>query len=290
MDIVIDGEDKNLISGWLLFSGLSLMCAIIASSMTVYFGTGAYGAGISDIIAYLNGVNLPNFICFETFVTKIFGVVFAVASGLCIGKEGPLAHIGANIGVITAYLPLPRFEHLRNDKSKRHLIAAGASAGIAAAFGAPVGGALFTYELSKPTTFWTFTVTWKVFMACATSVFTLAICEDVVKYGEVKHVSSSALRFVGAAQFNSSTITTLPACFINGILCGVLGAAFVKMNFKIFAYRKAFIVKKWHRVVEAMLFSLISTTSFYWLPHLFPAEEPCTSKSALTAANKDLAV
>ena len=120
----------------------------LGSIMTVYWGPGAYGSGVPEIISYLNGVNYPSVIGFQTFITKIFANVLAVSGGLCIGKEGPLAHIGANIGVITAYLPLPHFEHLRNDKSKRHLIAAGASAGVAAAFGAPVGGALFTYELS----------------------------------------------------------------------------------------------------------------------------------------------
>ena len=167
-----------------------MLLVFLGSILTVYWGPGAYGSGVPEIISYLNGVNYPSVIGFQTFITKIFANVLAVAGGLCIGKEGPLAHIGANIGVITAYLPLPHFENLRNDKSKRHLIAAGASAGVAAAFGAPVGGALFTYELSKPTTFWTFTVTWKVFMACATSVFTLAICQDLIAYGEVRHVSA----------------------------------------------------------------------------------------------------
>ena len=175
-DKLIGGEEGTIRNGWFLFSGFSLLCVILASCMTIFYGPGAYGSGISDIVAYLNGVNVPRVFSFETMFTKITAIILAVAGGLCVGKEGPLAHIGANIGVVTAYLPLPHYVHLRNDKSKRHLIAAGTSAGIAAAFGAPVGGALFTYELSKPTTFWTFTVTWKVFMACATSVFTLAIC------------------------------------------------------------------------------------------------------------------
>jgi len=54
------------------------------------------------------------------------------------------------------YIPGMGFEHMRNDKVKRELIAAGGSAGVAAAFGAPIGGALFAYEMSKSTNFWTF--------------------------------------------------------------------------------------------------------------------------------------
>ena len=98
----------------------------------------------------------------------------AVVGGLTIGKEGPLAHIGANIGVFVPYLPFDSFAHLRNDVNKRELIAAGTSAGVSAAFGAPIGGALFAYEMSKPNTFWRFSTIWKVYFCCAIAVFSLA--------------------------------------------------------------------------------------------------------------------
>lgn len=38
----------------------------------------------------------------------------------------------------------------------REFLAAGISAGVSVAFGAPIGGALFAYEISGPATFWTF--------------------------------------------------------------------------------------------------------------------------------------
>ena len=174
-DDLIDNAKGNIFKGWLFFTGFSALLVLISSLMTVFWGPGAYGSGVAEMIAYMNGVNYPNVFGFETFVTKTFGVVFAVVGGLCVGKEGPLAHIGANIGVFTLYLPLPKFEFFRNDKNKRHLIAAGTSAGVSAAFGAPIGGALFAYEISKPNTFWKFSVVWKVFFSCAIAVFTLAM-------------------------------------------------------------------------------------------------------------------
>lgn len=72
--------------------------------MTNYWGPGAAGSGVAEIIGYCNGVNYPLTISIPTFITKIFGVVFAIAGGLTIGKEGPLAHIGANCGALTLYL------------------------------------------------------------------------------------------------------------------------------------------------------------------------------------------
>ena len=149
--------------------------------MTVYWGPGANGSGVAELIGYLNGINYPNVLGFETFVTKVIGVVLAVVGGLCVGKEGPLAHIGANIGAVVAYLPLPRFEWFQNDTHKRHFIAAGTSAGVSAAFGAPVGGTLFAFEISKPNTFWRFSVVWKVFLSCALSVFTLSLVQTAMK-------------------------------------------------------------------------------------------------------------
>lgn len=143
--------------------------------MTVYYGPGANGSGIVELMGLFNGINYPDMIRFESFVTKIFGVILSVCGGLCIGKEGPLAHIGAIIGAVVCYLPLPRFEWLRNDWNKRNMMVAGCSAGVSAAFGAPIGGALFAFEISKPNSFWKFSLIWKVFLCCTSSVFMLAI-------------------------------------------------------------------------------------------------------------------
>ena len=74
--------------------------------MTTYWGPGASGSGVAELIGYLNGVNYPGFIGVNTLITKIIGVVFAVSGRLCIGKEGPLAHIGANIGAMAPYIPI----------------------------------------------------------------------------------------------------------------------------------------------------------------------------------------
>ena len=156
VDLVIGGAEGSLLAGWAFFSGFSVVLVLIAALATVYLAPGATGSGNAELIAYLNGVNYPKLIGFNTLVVKIFGVIFAVIGGLCVGKEGPLAHIGANIGAVIPYFPLPRFDYLRNDRSKRELIAAGCSAGVSSAFGAPIGGALFAYELSKPNTFWKF--------------------------------------------------------------------------------------------------------------------------------------
>ena len=58
-DLIIQGDSERLAYGWVFFTGFSLLCALIGSSLTIFYGTGATGSGITELIAYLNGVNYP---------------------------------------------------------------------------------------------------------------------------------------------------------------------------------------------------------------------------------------
>ena len=87
----------------IIFLTLSSLFAGIASLLTVYVGPGAIASGTPELMAYLNGIDYPKFISLKTLFVKVFGLSLAVSAGLCIGKEGPLAHIGANIGVLVIY-------------------------------------------------------------------------------------------------------------------------------------------------------------------------------------------
>lgn len=93
---------------WLFYAFFSVALVLISTVMTVWWGSGAAGSGVAEVVGYVNGVNYPDCINHKTFFTKIIGVVLAVAGGLCVGKEGPLAHIGANVGA--AIVSLPSFE------------------------------------------------------------------------------------------------------------------------------------------------------------------------------------
>ena len=95
----------------MFLSSFAFTYAIIASSLTVYFGPGANGSGIAEIMAMLNGVNYPGYLTYASLVTKIFGVILAISASLCVGKEGPLAHIGAIIANVVIYeIPIKKFE------------------------------------------------------------------------------------------------------------------------------------------------------------------------------------
>ena len=101
----------------MFYSFYGTILVLISTAMTLFWGTGAMGSGVAEVIGVVNGIVYPAAINIRTIITKIIGVVLAVVGGLAVGKEGPLAHIGANLGSATVYLP--GLEFMRNNKSKR---------------------------------------------------------------------------------------------------------------------------------------------------------------------------
>lgn len=229
----------NALIPWLVYASIAGFYGLVSGLMTVYYGPGAMGSGVAELIGFLNGVNYPNFINFKTLITKIIGVTLSVSGKLCVGKEGPLAHIGAIIGVGVLYVPGLNLRFLRNDENKRLFAAAGASTGVSVAFGAPIGGALFCYELSQPNTFWKFAMIWKVFFSCAIGTFTLAVCEafklkiihpHIAPDDFMDKFTGSALKFGSIDMKGANIFELLVAGTILGVLGGLLGSFFIAVN------------------------------------------------------------
>ena len=111
---------------------------------------------------------------------KILGVAIAISAQAAIGKEGPLVHIGTLVGMLVAYyIPFEFLKKFRNDKDKREFAVYGIAAGVSAAFSAPIGGTLFAYELSRPSTFWSFGMIWRTFFASAVSTYTISLYDHI---------------------------------------------------------------------------------------------------------------
>ncbi|WAR15311.1 CLCN6-like protein [Mya arenaria] len=73
----------------------------------------AAGSGIPEIKCYLNGVKIPRVARFKSLIAKAVGVLFSVAGGLFVGKEGPMIHSGAIIGA-----GIPQFQSITFKKIK----------------------------------------------------------------------------------------------------------------------------------------------------------------------------
>ncbi|KAJ1982098.1 hypothetical protein H4R34_001828 [Dimargaris verticillata] len=128
---------------YLLYTLSSVLLAAISAALVVYYAPYAASSGISEIKTILGGFIMRRFLGFQTLVIKTIGTVLAVASGLCVGKEGSLVHIAGCCGNIVAR----GFSKFRdNEAQRRQILSAASAAGISVAFGSPIGGVLFSLE------------------------------------------------------------------------------------------------------------------------------------------------
>ena len=104
----------------------------------------AAGSGIPEIKTILSGFVIPHFLDLKVLVVKAVGAVFAVATGMCLGKEGPFVHISTCVAYLVG-MCFPKYKE--NSRKMRELLSAGCSSGLSVAFGAPIGGVLFSYEV-----------------------------------------------------------------------------------------------------------------------------------------------
>jgi len=137
-DAVIDWAHGKETYGFALIIGFSAIATGLAYWLVRKFAPGAKGSGIPDVEAVLRDEQLPPPLIL--IPVKFVGGVLAMGAGLALGREGPTVQMGAGIGhfLATAFR--------RNQDDVKALLAAGAGAGLATAFSAPVAGAVFVLE------------------------------------------------------------------------------------------------------------------------------------------------
>lgn len=96
------------------------------------------GSGIQDIEGQLHGSIKLDWV--SILWRKFIGGSLAIGSGLALGREGPSIQLGGAVGQGVNHF-------LKGNRSQQNiLISAGASAGLSAAFNAPVSGIMFILE------------------------------------------------------------------------------------------------------------------------------------------------
>ncbi|VVC39692.1 Hypothetical protein CINCED_3A002890 [Cinara cedri] len=263
---------------WLLFTVLP---TIVGCCVVLFMEPSAAGSGIPFVISYLNGIRIPRMTAVRCLFVKVVSVVCVSVAGLGGGKEGPLIHIGAMVGgsVVEAWWKGFRNSRgkkvigpLQNDRERRDMMAAGAAAGLSAAFGAPVGGTLMSLE--EGTSFWSSSLMWKVFFCAAIAFPTYNAGKTILNASHINGSESAyieSLYFFG--KFNETTIyfsySEFPIFIIFGIVGGGLGAIFVEINYRLSVLRMKHLLSNRKKLLEAvcvaMFVAIISITSMLLL-------------------------
>eukprot|EP00591_Stephanopyxis_turris_P010871 CAMPEP_0195509810 /NCGR_PEP_ID=MMETSP0794_2-20130614/2637_1 /TAXON_ID=515487 /ORGANISM="Stephanopyxis turris, Strain CCMP 815" /LENGTH=800 /DNA_ID=CAMNT_0040637115 /DNA_START=515 /DNA_END=2914 /DNA_ORIENTATION=- len=243
------------------------------ASLFVYLEPVAAGSGIPEIKCYLNGIALPHIVRVKTLFCKVIGVTFSVSAGLPVGKEGPMVHSGAVVaagisqgrtkfwGVDTSF---SKFSDFRNDREKRDFVACGAAAGVCSAFGAPIGGVLFSLE--EGASYWSTKLTWRAFFCAMITLGTLFGIRNIDTTWGQANISKlfSFGEFTSSKETSAYSIWELLLFIVIGSLGGLIGAVFNSFNEHLTVWRMHKVYpSKFRKFCEVIAVAvLISVVSF----------------------------
>ncbi|KAM4027303.1 chloride channel protein D-like [Anomaloglossus baeobatrachus] len=282
---------------WLYILGIGFGMVFCASALVLFLCPSGSPSGLPEVIGYLNGASMRHIFNIRTFFGSFFSCALAVSSGLFCGPEGPMVHIGAVAGYglsqfksDTLRISLPFFTRFRNSADRRQFITAGAAAGIASVFRAPVGGLLFALE--EVASFWDIKLAWQTFFCCLIATFTTEIFSS--SFGGF--VYNGYFGFFKAEQrilfwvkdlLDMSVLAFIPSIII-GIMGGLLGALFVVLNVKINTLRmKIFnsishkFARKLSKLLETLFLMAVTLTITVYVPYFFSCT-PDPTKTDLT--------
>jgi len=168
----------------------------------------ASGSGVQEIEGALEGLRPLRWQ--RVLPVKFVSGLLALGGGMVLGREGPTIQMGGNLGKMVAdrrRLPLP---------VERTLVAAGAGAGLAAAFNAPLAGVLFVLEEMRSQFKYSFTSVQAVVIACAAA--------DIA----VRAVTGQGPA-ISILTFPAPPVASFWLFPIFGAVFGLVGLAFVRL-------------------------------------------------------------
>jgi CIC family chloride channel protein len=189
--------------GWLAPMLFSAIGVVVAVWLVFRYAPETGGSGIPHLKAVLHRLRDLSWV--RVLIVKMAGGVLAIGSGLALGREGPTVQMGGAIADgIARTMKVSQTDRLT-------LTAAGAGAGLAAAFNAPLSGLVFVLEEVRrdfrPAVFG--------------AAFIAAASADVV----ARSVSGQLPVFT-VPNYATPPLSALPAFALLGIVAGVLGVLF----------------------------------------------------------------
>jgi chloride channel 3/4/5 len=209
----------------------------------------AAGSGIPEIKTILSGFVIPDFLSFRVLVVKGIGAIFAVATGMCLGKEGPFVHISTCVGWLVAS-QFPKYRD--NGRKMREMLSAACAAGLSVAFGAPIGGVLFSYE--EISTYFPRKTLWRALLCSLCAAVTL----------KALNPSGTGKLVLFETNYGTSYDAVHYLVFVLlGVAGGIFGGLFCRLNFVWSKWFRGFSIIKNHPVLEVFLVVLVTVLLQY---------------------------
>ncbi|KAJ7497777.1 Cl-channel protein [Mycena latifolia] len=235
------------VARWFIYVIFASMFAFVAAHLVRALAKYAAGSGISEIKCILAGFVMQGFLGFATFFIKSITLPLVIASGLSVGKEGPSVHVACCIGSLVAGL----FGQYRRSQSKmREIVTAASAAGVAVAFGAPIGGVLFSIEEMSHT--FSIKTMWRSFFCALMATVTLSAMNPF---------RTGKLVLFQVTYDRDWHFFEIIFFVILGIFGGLYGAFVVKFNLQVAAFRRKHLAV--HGVAEAVMLAALTAMIGY---------------------------
>lgn len=236
---------------YLLYIAFSTIFAFTSAKLVKSFAPYAAGSGISEIKCIIAGFVMKGFLGFWTLLIKSIGLPLAIASGLSVGKEGPSVHYAVCTGNVISRL----FDKYRRNAAKtREILSACAAAGVAVAFGSPIGGVLFSLE--EMSNYFPLKTLWRSYFCALVATAVLA---------GMNPFRTGQLVMFTVSYDRSWHFFEIIFYVIIGIFGGLYGAFVMKWNLRAQAFRKKYLSK--YAILEATL--LATFTAILCYPNMF---------------------
>ncbi|KIY01539.1 uncharacterized protein Z520_03091 [Fonsecaea multimorphosa CBS 102226] len=244
----------QFVMGYIFFIVFSILFAFSAATLVKHYSIYAQHSGIAEIKTLLGGFVIRRFLGTWTLITKSFGLILAVSSGMWLGKEGPFVHLAC----CCANIIMKPFESLsQNEARKREVLSAAAASGISVAFGAPIGGVLFSLE--QLAYYFPDKTMWQSFVCAMVAAVTL---QALNPFHTGKIVLYQVTYTTGWHSFELAPFILL------GIIGGIYGGMFIKLNMLVARVRRSASYPFRNRpLLEILVVSAISAVINY--PNLF---------------------
>merc|ERR1719210_133858 len=140
---------SNIYLQFVAWVSLPVFLVLFSTGFVHVVAPQAIGSGIPEMKTILRGVVLKEYLTFRTLVAKVVGLTATLGSGMPLGKEGPFVHIASIVATLLTKL-VTSFQGIYGNESRNsEMLAAACAVGVACCFASPIGGVLFSIEVTS---------------------------------------------------------------------------------------------------------------------------------------------
>ncbi len=192
-------------SSWYVIVLAPIIGGLIVGPLIYFFAPEAKGHGVPEVMQaiLLKGGKIRPRVAF----IKAIASAITIGTGGSVGREGPIIQIGSSLGsTVGQFFKIP-------SKRLKTLVGCGAAAGIAAAFNAPIAGALFAVEI--------------ILMDFAVAQFSPIVISSVMAT-VISHYFEGNFAAFKVPAYQLVSPVEISFYFVLGALSGIVSYAFIK--------------------------------------------------------------